>query len=63
MTKQKRRKRKKKYRTLNLFISVVLLLVTSFLLYTLYKSDMLGLTYFILAAGIIAIIDLILMKL
>ena len=61
MTKQRRRKRKK-YRTLNLFISFVLLLVTSFLLYTLYKSDMLGFTYFILAAGIIAIVDLVLIN-
>jgi hypothetical protein len=60
--KRSKKRNRKKYRILNIFVSFILLFVTSFLLYTLYKSGMLGTMYFILTAVVVAIIDLILIN-
>ena len=60
--KRSKKRNRKKYRILNIFVSFILLSATSFLLYTLYKSGMLGTIYFIITAIVVAIIDLILIN-
>ena len=52
------RRRKKKRSLLNLLISFILILVSGYLIYSLYNLNMLSLLFFLIISGVIILVDL-----
>ena len=52
------RRRKKKRSLLNLLISFILILVSGYLIYSLYNLNMLSLLFFLIISGVIILVDM-----